>query len=1214
MRDRGTVKGSAALIRAALPLFALGLMTHDANALSPQWTPAGPVYLTEGYNPSNQKDNGRIWNIAVDPSNSSHILIFSDSGGIWQTTNNGTTWTPQTDDYPSFNVSYNNNSGAIAFSASSPNIVYANTQPAEDGWGGVIESTDGGSTWNEIATYNNILGTNYYTNMRDMLVDPANPNNVEFDCRYSWYVGPTWGNLGGVYKSTNGGTTWTNTFQGCIGIPGPCLVASSSNFSNQYFANASNIGSNPTAGIYRSTNAGTSWSVVSGPWSSVSGLSDLYVAIAPSDQNTVYVIAATGDYAYNPSGFYMTSDAWDPTPVWTTLTAPISSPDGFKVNPTNSQMIYLDFYNYYCNSPCTDSWTNYETFNVANGTNSAWTEYYAGNSPFHADGRELCWQSNTNLLASCDGGIFLSTDSGNTFNDINEGGLQTMMIYGHSGSVQPGYPSNLVGGGTQDNGTQLSIGGGVFAQSLAGGDGSSNQQDFFGDAAGALGTSSNGTMYRSTNPSVWNNPSFYYTTTGQQVGSLTGIQATCRSYNNQNYVLAGASTTLYQATDFWSNPTSTNVVWTNISSSIAPTGNIQYIEYALSDTTNKTIAFTDAKNEIWVTSNGGTSWNGPVTNGLPNLNITQVTFNPANANTLYAVYSGYDGTPSGHIFVTANALAASPTWTSIDDGVNIPHNCIAVDPNTPADIFVGTDIGMLYSTNSGTSWTAMNPASTGMPNVSVQQLMFEKSTDTLTAWTFGRGIFQMQMNNYTATPTYTPTVTPTFGACSNWIVNGNATQGAAVTLTTATNGQVGSAWNRTCISLTQNFNMTFKAYFGAAAGADGMDFVLQNDPRGTAAIAGGGSDKGYSGTNAITPSVALCLETYANNGTLQPEENGSTTSTCGYTTGGTCPFVFGTPIDNGVEHTYNITWDPVGKALTLYMDGAVVMTYDRDLVASVFGGATCVYYGFTGATGGANNLQYFYQTNCFTDTPTPTMTHTFTITPTETQTNTPTNQYTSTSTPTSTSSSTVTDSETATNSATSTATRTSTATGTSTSTATSTNTHTMTATRTSTATSTATDTSSNTSTMTRTPTNTVTATQTHTPSVTPTWTPTESMTSTSTSSWTPTQTRTSTPLNSPTPTLTGTPTAVTTPVVYPNPATGNQVDVALPGYDLSNVTVDIFTLSLRKVQSLRSPQVMGDVIVVPLMDKSGMTLANGLYYFRVMVGAKKWILKVLVLR
>ncbi len=1213
MRTPGTVKRSGVLTGAVWLLLALALGAQSAYALSPQWIPVGPVYLTEGYNPSNQKDNGRIWNIAVDPSNVNHILIFSDSGGIWQTTNDGTTWTPQTDDYPSFNVSYNNNSGAIAFAASSPNIVYANTQPAEDGWGGVIKSTDGGSTWNEIATYNNILGTNYYTNMRDMLVDPANPNNLEFDCKYSWYVGPTWGNIGGVYKSTDGGSTWTNTFQGTIGVPGPCLVASSSNFSNQYFANSTNIGSNPTAGIYRSTNAGTSWSVVSGPWSSVSGLADLFVAIAPSDQNTVYVIASTGDYAYNPPGFYMTSNAWAATPTWTSLTPPISSPDGFKVQPTNSQMIFLDFYNYYCNSPCTDSWTNYETFNVANGAGSAWTEYYAGNSPFHADGRELCWQNNTNLLASCDGGIFLSTDSGNTFNDINEGGLQTMMIYGHSGSVQPGYPSNLVGGGTQDNGTQLSIGGGVFSQSLAGGDGSSNQQDFFGDAAGALGTSSNGTMYRSTNPSVWNNPSFYYTSTGQQVGSLTGIQATARSYNNQNYVLAGASTTLYQATDFWSNPTSTNVVWTNISSGIAPTGNIQYVEYALADTTNKTIAFTDAKNEIWVTSNGGASWNGPVTNGLPNLNITQVTFNPANANTLYAVYSGYNGTPAGHIFVTANALAAFPTWTSIDDGVNIPHNCIAVDPNTPADIFVGTDIGMLYSTNSGTSWTAMNPASTGMPNVSVQQLMFEKSTDTLTAWTFGRGIFQMQMNNYTATPTYTPTVTPTFSACSSWVVNGNATQGAAVTLTTATNGQVGSAWNRNCINLTQNFNMTFKTYFGAAAGADGMDFVLQNDPRGTAAIGGGGGDKGYSGTNAITPSMAFCLETYANNGTLQPEENGSTTSTCGYTTGGLCPFTFGTAINNGVEHTYNVTWDPTAKVLTLYMDGAVVMTYNRDLVANVFGGSTCVYYGFTGATGGANDLQYFYQTNCFTDTPTPTTTHTSTVTPTGTQTNTPTSQYTNTATNTASPSSTATYSatSTSTNSATSTATKTNSATETSTSTGTNTVTFTATPTETFTMTETSTSSSTATATVTPTRTSTSTATVTDTQTCSPTPTNTNTMTATVSCTSTPTVTRTYTVTETQTPTATP---LVTQPVIFPNPATGNQVALALPKLNAGSVTVEIFTLSFREVQTYRFAQVVGSTVVLPLTDKSGTALANGLYYLRVTVDGHKWILKLLVLK
>ena len=89
---------------------------------------------------------------------------------------------------------------------------------------------------------------------------------------------------------------------------------------------------------------------------------------------------------------------------------------------------------------------------------------------------------------------------------------------------------------------------------------------------------------------------------------------------------------------------------------------------------------------------------------------------------------------------------------------------------------------------------------------------------------------------------------------------------------------------------------------------------------------------------------------------------------------------------------------------------------------------------------------------------------------------------------------------------------------------------------------------------------------------------------------------------------------VPVPVVYPNPVTGTQVTIALPGYNLSDVTVDVFTLSLRKVLSVHEAQVTGESLVMPLRDKSGVLLANGLYYLRVSVGTRRWTLKMLVLK
>lgn len=725
-----------------------------AFALSPQWTPVGPTYLDEGYNPSGQRNNGRIWAMAVDPSNTQHILIQSDSGGIWQTTNGGVNWTPQTDNFPNFNVGANGTPGGMAFCAGTPNVVYDTTEPAEDGWGGILKSTDGGTTWTEISTYLNAIGTQSGIDQtRTLIVDPLNPNIVEFEVAFS-------NKTGGVYQSTDGGTSWTKVLNGRNGGPGPVLVASSTNFSDQYFSNGVTVAGN-APGLYRTTNMGVSWSAVSGPWSSLPSFAGFWCAIAPSDPNTLYVIVTTGQDACG-DGFYVTNNAWAATPTWTSLTPPIRSPYGFLVSPTNPDLVYIDFYNYYTSAGgnCGPNWTNYEYYNFANGVTSVWTiPGSGGTSPFHSDGRNLCWQGN-NLIASCDGGIFISTDGGKTFNDsINEGGLQTMLIEHMSGAVMPGHPTSIMGGGCQDNGTQLGVGGGVFNESLGGGDGNSGQQSFFGDTLGYFAWNNRNIVARSTNG--WGSHT--------QVGTLTGIWGMARSLNNQNVVIAGTNAgILYEATDFWSNPTASSVAWNAISptvnTSASTPATIFYTEVAAADTTNKTMAFLTGDNQIWVTSNGGGSWAGPVTNGLPKRNITQITFDPTNANIMYVVVSGYDAnTPAtpGHIFKSANILAASPTWVSVDDGVDIPHNCIAVDPNAHTDLYVGTDIGMLYSTDSGTSWTAMDPTTTGMPNSEVGTLIFDKATSVLTAWSYGRGVFQMNTNAPTMTPTKTPTSTAT---------------------------------------------------------------------------------------------------------------------------------------------------------------------------------------------------------------------------------------------------------------------------------------------------------------------------------------------------------------------------------------------------------------------------------------------------------------------
>ena len=272
-----------------------------------------------------------------------------------------------------------------------------------------------------------------------------------------------------------------------------------------------------------------------------------------------------------------------------------------------------------------------------------------------------------------------------------------------------------------------------------------------------------------------------------------------------------------------------------------------------------------------------------------------------------------------------------------------------------------------------------------------------------------------------------------------------------------------------------------------------------------------------------------------------------------------------------------------------------------------------------------------------TSTPTSTMTgtatHTLTATATNTSTNSPliTSTFTFTGTNTATASPsstpTVTFTSTATNSSTSTSTSTATKTSTNSATPTSTNTPqfsptptfsptvTLTPTPTFTPTLTGTSTFTNTLTWTFTPTftNSSTATSTKTPTSSMTWTATGTSTSTFTPSFTPTLTPTASP--------TLTPTQAPTPLVghvgiYPNPAPGETVNILPPYYPgVSSVHIEVFTLGFRKVIDLTVNSVpSGTAIALPLVDRWGKALANGLYYVVVRTNSGKAIGKLLRLQ
>jgi hypothetical protein len=192
-------------------------------------------------------------------------------------------------------------------------------------------------------------------------------------------------------------------------------------------------------------------------------------------------------------------------------------------------------------------------------------------------------------------------------------------------------------------------------------------------------------------------------------------------------------------------------------------GAIWALAFAPSDPTCNTYAFGTFDGKLRLTTNGGLGWNDlDAGNQVPDRYISDLAFDPTDANVLYATLSSFDAvTPGapGHLFKTTDALAAAPTWSNVSPPVDLPHNAIAIDPADPMAVLVGTDAGVWQSADGGAMWTHDGPAS-GMPNVAVFDLQFGGAG--VVAFTHGRGAFRRLIP-----PTATAIVAPTssLGPC-----------------------------------------------------------------------------------------------------------------------------------------------------------------------------------------------------------------------------------------------------------------------------------------------------------------------------------------------------------------------------------------------------------------------------------------------------------------
>ncbi len=647
--------------------YAETLPVADESSLeSFTWTHRGPWNV-----------GGRTRALALDiaDANEQTILAGGVSGGMWRSTNGGTSWTRTT------NASQLQSVTCITQDtrAGKTNIWYygtgefiGNSTSGGDATfkgDGIFKSTNGGLSWSQLPS--TVSGTPHlFDFVTDFIYNIAiDPSNLAQDEVYAACYGA-------VLRSIDGGNTWNTVLNG-LGSPNQAIATDVAVTSTGVvYATVSN-NSTSTKGVYRSTD-GVNWTNIT-PSGFPSNYRRIVIGIAPSNENIVYFLGETpGSGKYNP-----TDDEWASlwrydasSNTWVNRSANLPAfgpPVGnfnsqgsynliVKVKPDNPNFVIIGATNLYRSTDGFSSTTN--TTWIGGYATANDVSRYANHHPdqhsfvFYRNAARSNW-----ALSGHDGGVSRTTgiNSGTvTWTDLNNGYLTTQFytvaIRNASGDL------NIIGG-KQDNGTYR----GVSSSSTA-----AWQNIFSGDGAFCAIASAGNPYYISA-----------------QNGLVYRLSLNADgSYNLSN--------------------------WTRVD----PQGGSGYLfinPFAL-DPNNSNVMYFAGGTTLWRNNNltGIPSQSqNPATSGWTNFNIntgstiTAVSVSTTPANRVYF------GSADGGVFRADNANTASPSFFNIT-GASMPQgyvSCIAVDPTNADNAMVVFSnyniISLYYTTNGGVSWTAV---------------------------------------------------------------------------------------------------------------------------------------------------------------------------------------------------------------------------------------------------------------------------------------------------------------------------------------------------------------------------------------------------------------------------------------------------------------------------------------------------------------------------
>ncbi|MCL4866097.1 MAG: hypothetical protein KJZ47_09410, partial [Gemmatimonadales bacterium] len=779
MRQRAQLATLVATLLAAPAMAQMAGPVDSSTIAGMRWRSVGPANMS-----------GRITDIEGLPSPSRTFYVSTAAGGIWKTTNAGTTFKPL------FQNEAVVAGGDLAIAPSDSMTLYfgtgePNSRNSISPGAGIYKSTDGGESWR-------LMGLEKTQAIGRVLVHPTNPNVV-----YVAALGAIWSSNPerGLYKSTDGGTTWTlskfiSDKAGFVDVdmdpsnPEHLLAAAYERQRGPYFLQSGGPGS----GLWRSRDGGTTWTEVRGGGFPETMKGRIEVAWSQSNPRIIYAMVEADTMPNarptrgaaqqeRPSGLYKSEDAGA---TWT------------RMQPQNVRPFYYSQVRVDPKDPNKVFWSSTPVMYSDDGGRTARTATQGLHVDHHAQ-----WidpnDPNYHIVGN-DGGVGISFDGGKNYTFLNTIAIGQF----YNVSFDMAKPYNICGG-LQDNGSWC---GPSRRQSgsitnthwfnIGGGDGFGTQQDPT-DPNVVYGTSQGGNMYRrnivtgersSLAKPNWRTPWLAWQ---DSIVSITGTSGTRTlsaaerarvaefqrratkdsadlqlrwnwntpfflSPHNPSVFYAGSNRVMKSVKRgdemFPISPDLTTNDTMAIRISTRTTGGIT-IDATGAETFSTIVSLNESgvqpgllfagtdDGNVWMTRNDGGTWEN-LTGRFPGVPaktyVSRIEPSWHSPATVYVTFDNHrrgDFTPYVYVSNDFGATFRSIANNLPRGGINFVH-VIREDPTNPNLLFVGTDVGVYASVNRGGSWQRFM---SDLPTTPVHDLKIHPRDHELIAATHGRSFW-----------------------------------------------------------------------------------------------------------------------------------------------------------------------------------------------------------------------------------------------------------------------------------------------------------------------------------------------------------------------------------------------------------------------------------------------------------------------------------------